>query len=243
MRVITRCGYYRKWFVRVDRGQPPGAKFSPTDNCPENNNHHKKHPSDHNYSTMPSPPSLHHTTPPIWTATNQITIITQFHNTTNKKHHQSIDNNSNTTQHFHIPMSTDSSIQHDQVLPQALRYSPADPNNNMIFNRVPYAKRLHWLWLWNPDNNPEHIDCKVAMETLTYFTSHQTQHQQRYYFGTYHGIADAKKDLEICMSVRSQLAVDPEGARKLLESRSAEKEYEPEHVWKFRTVPLKLETP
>eukprot|EP00461_Guttulinopsis_vulgaris_P003438 UN03439 len=134
-------------------------------------------------------------------------------------------------------------MKYDEHISIPLRYSPANPQNPMIFNRVPYEKRLHWLWLWNPDNNPRHIDCKVAVETLTYFTSHQTQHQQRYYYGTYHGIADAKKDLEICMAARALAETDVEQARTMLENRVKEKEYEPEHVWKFREIPLKLETP
>lgn len=128
-------------------------------------------------------------------------------------------------------------------LPPPIRYSPADPKNNHVFNRVPFEKRLHWLWLWNPDNNPDHIDCGVAVDTLSYFTSHQTQTQQRYYYGTYHGINDAKRDLEVCLHVRTLNQTDPDGAKKILEQRQEEKEFEPEHVWRFRTVPLKFETP
>jgi hypothetical protein len=139
--------------------------------------------------------------------------------------------------------STESDPPQTSSLPPPIRYSPANPTNPHVFNRVPFEKRLHWLWLWNPDNEPKHIDCGVAVDTLSYFTSHQTQSQQRYYYGTYHGISDAKKDLETCLHVRTLAQTDPEGAKKILVDRQNEKEFEPEHVWRFRSIPLKFETP
>lgn len=148
------------------------------------------------------------------------------------------------------PITTLATSQHTTTLPGAgttnpppLRYSPADPKNPHVFNRVPFDKRLHWLWLWNPDNNPDHIDCGVAVDTLSYFTSHQTQNQQRYYYGTYHGINDAKRDLEVCLHARTLAKTDLDGARNVLTERTEEREFEPEHVWRFRSVPLKFETP
>ena len=92
-------------------------------------------------------------------------------------------------------------------------YSPVDPNNPMIFNRVPYEKRLHWLWLWNPNNDPHHINCTVAVDTLAYFANQHTQSQQSYYHGVYGGIKNAKHGLDKCIEVRALASSDYDAAK------------------------------
>lgn len=124
-----------------------------------------------------------------------------------------------------------------------LRYSPANPDNPMVFNRVPYEKRLHWLWMWNPDNDAQHIDCGVAADTLVYFTAHQTQQQQQYYYGSYHGVNAAKRDLDKCLYIKGLASKDLEQADKALKQYTAEKEAEEEHVWRFRDIPLHIDPP
>jgi hypothetical protein len=83
----------------------------------------------------------------------------------------------------------------------------------MVFQRVPYEKRLHWLWLWNVDNNPSNVDCTLAMDIVSYFASMKTQTQARYYHGKFGGIAEAKADFDLCLRVRGLSVKDPERAK------------------------------
>ena len=129
------------------------------------------------------------------------------------------------------------------TIPTPTIYSPASPTNPHVFIRVPYEKRLHWLLTWNPDNEPEHLDCSIAVDTVTYLSSHQTQGQQRYYLGSYSGLAQSKQNVQTCLHARTLLENDPVGAKKYLVEQMEQQEFEPEHVWRFRSVPLRFDTP
>jgi len=83
----------------------------------------------------------------------------------------------------------------------------------MIFQRVPYEKRLHWLWMWNVDNDPTKVDCSLALDTVSFYTSTKTQSLMKYYEGHYTGIMEAKREFDLCLAVKGISNSNPEKAR------------------------------
>ncbi len=117
----------------------------------------------------------------------------------------------------------------------AFPYPPAaSPDNAHKFQRVPFDRRVHWLRLWNPKNDPENVDCGLAFATWRYCNSVTTQLTHKYDTGNFRDCRPDYRDMKLCMRVKGLAYSAPERAREMLAQRES---VETEHVFEFRATP------
>lgn len=79
----------------------------------------------------------------------------------------------------------------------------ASPDNQYVFQRVPWENRVHWLRYWNPKNDPNNVDCMLAFNTLAYCQSPLTQLRNRYDEGSFKSCSDEWNHIRTCIRVKA----------------------------------------